>query len=29
MKKVFDMFFVHERGRMLSVYLFGQQLGSM
>lgn len=26
---VFDMFFAHERGRMLSVYLFGQQLGSM
>jgi MFS family permease len=26
---VFDMFFSHERGRMLSVYLFGQQLGSM
>jgi MFS family permease len=23
------MFFVHDRGRMLSVYLFGQQLGSM
>ncbi|KAH6680613.1 major facilitator superfamily domain-containing protein [Halenospora varia] len=26
---VFDMFFAHERGRMLSVYLFGQQLGSI
>ena len=26
---VFDMFFTHERGRMLSVYLFGQQLGSI
>ncbi|KIW79602.1 hypothetical protein Z517_06214 [Fonsecaea pedrosoi CBS 271.37] len=26
---VFDMFFVHQRGRMLSVYLFGQQLGSI
>jgi MFS family permease len=26
---IFDMFFVHDRGRMLSVYLFGQQLGSM
>ena len=26
---IFDMFFAHERGRMLSVYLFGQQLGSM
>jgi len=23
------MFFVHDRGAMLSVYLFGQQLGSM
>lgn len=23
------MFFVHERGRMISVYLFAQQLGSM
>lgn len=28
-KKIFDMFYVHDRGRMLSVYLFGQQLGSM
>lgn len=27
--QIFDMFFVHDRGRMLSVYLFGQQLGSM
>ncbi|RKU49500.1 hypothetical protein DL546_008478 [Coniochaeta pulveracea] len=26
---IFDMFFVHDRGRMLSVYLFGQQLGSI
>lgn len=26
---IFDMFFVHERGRMISVYLFAQQLGSM
>ncbi|OAQ69474.1 MFS transporter [Purpureocillium lilacinum] len=26
---IFDMFFVHERGRMLSVYLFAQQLGSI
>lgn len=26
---IFDMFFVHERGRALSVYLFGQQLGSV
>lgn len=26
---VFDMFFVHERGRGLSYYLFGQQLGSI
>ena len=26
---VFDMFFTHERGRMLAVYLFGQQLGSI
>ncbi|KAJ9143293.1 MFS general substrate transporter [Pleurostoma richardsiae] len=26
---VFDMFFVHDRGRMLAVYLFGQQLGSI
>ncbi|KAK8151985.1 major facilitator superfamily domain-containing protein [Phyllosticta citribraziliensis] len=26
---VFDMFFVHQRGRALSVYLFGQQLGSI
>jgi MFS family permease len=26
---VFDVFFAHERGRMSSVYLFGQQLGSM
>ncbi|KAF7952837.1 hypothetical protein EAE96_006062 [Botrytis aclada] len=25
----FKMFFVHERGRMLAVYLFGQQLGSI
>lgn len=25
---MFNMFFVHERGRMLAVYLFGQQLGS-
>jgi hypothetical protein len=27
--QIFDMFYVHDRGRMLSVYLFGQQLGSM
>lgn len=27
--QIFDMFFVHDRGTMLSVYLFGQQLGSM
>ncbi|KAI9835897.1 MAG: hypothetical protein M1819_001795 [Sarea resinae] len=26
---VFDMFFAHERGRMLAVYIFGQQLGSI
>ncbi|KAL0254531.1 hypothetical protein SLS55_010008 [Diplodia seriata] len=26
---VFDMFYVHERGRGLSYYLFGQQLGSI
>jgi MFS family permease len=26
---VFDMFFTHERGRALSYYLFGQQLGSI
>ncbi|KAK9769611.1 putative Major facilitator superfamily domain-containing protein [Seiridium cardinale] len=26
---IFDMFYVHDRGRMLSVYLFGQQLGSI
>ncbi|KAF7923904.1 uncharacterized protein EAE98_007722 [Botrytis deweyae] len=26
---IFNMFFVHERGRMLAVYLFGQQLGSI
>ncbi|KAH8903398.1 MFS general substrate transporter [Coniochaeta sp. PMI_546] len=26
---IFDMFFVHDRGAMLSVYLFGQQLGSI
>jgi MFS family permease len=26
---IFDMFFAHERGRMLSFYLFGQQLGSI
>ncbi|KAK8226972.1 MFS transporter [Phyllosticta capitalensis] len=26
---VFDMFFVHQRGRGLAVYLFGQQLGSI
>ncbi|CDK26270.1 unnamed protein product [Kuraishia capsulata CBS 1993] len=26
---VFDMFFVHERGTMIAVYLFGQQLGSV
>lgn len=26
---VFDMFFVHERGKGLSFYLFGQQLGSI
>lgn len=26
---VFDMFFVHERGRGLACYLFGQQLGSI
>lgn len=26
---IFDIFFVHDRGRMLAVYLFGQQLGSM
>ncbi|KAH7062595.1 major facilitator superfamily domain-containing protein [Macrophomina phaseolina] len=26
---VFDMFFVHERGRGLAYYLFGQQLGSI
>ncbi|THV49568.1 hypothetical protein BGAL_0188g00020 [Botrytis galanthina] len=25
---IFNMFFVHERGRMFAVYLFGQQLGS-
>lgn len=26
---VFDMFFAHQRGRTLSFYLFGQQLGSI
>lgn len=26
---IFDMFFTHERGKMLSFYLFGQQLGSI
>ncbi|KAK5277598.1 hypothetical protein LTR40_010199, partial [Exophiala xenobiotica] len=26
---VFDMFYAHQRGRMLSFYLFGQQLGSI
>lgn len=26
---VFDMFYTHQRGRMLSFYLFGQQLGSI
>jgi MFS family permease len=26
---VFDMFFTHQRGRALSFYLFGQQLGSI
>ncbi|KAH9819816.1 MFS general substrate transporter [Teratosphaeria destructans] len=26
---IFDMFFVHERGRALTCYLFGQQLGSI
>jgi MFS family permease len=26
---VFDMFYAHQRGRMLSYYLFGQQLGSI
>ncbi|KAI0123560.1 major facilitator superfamily domain-containing protein [Xylariales sp. AK1849] len=26
---IFDMYFAHDRGRMLSVYLFGQQLGSI
>lgn len=26
---IFDTFFAHERGRALSVYLFGQQLGSV
>lgn len=26
---IFDTFFTHERGRMLSFYLFGQQLGSI
>lgn len=26
---VFDMFYVHQRGRGLSYYLFGQQLGSI
>lgn len=26
---VFDLFFVHERGRMLAVYIFAQQLGSI
>ncbi|PSS12906.1 hypothetical protein M430DRAFT_143353 [Amorphotheca resinae ATCC 22711] len=26
---IFDQFFAHQRGRMLSVYLFGQQLGSI
>lgn len=27
--QIFDMFYVHDRGTMLSVYLFGQQLGSI
>lgn len=26
---IFDMFFAHQRGRTLSFYLFGQQLGSI
>ncbi|RWQ98656.1 putative MFS transporter [Paecilomyces variotii] len=26
---IFDMFFAHERGRMVAVYIFGQQLGSI
>ncbi|KAF2146157.1 uncharacterized protein K452DRAFT_106756 [Aplosporella prunicola CBS 121167] len=26
---IFDMFFVHQRGKALSFYLFGQQLGSI
>lgn len=26
---VMDMFYVHERGRMFTVYIFGQQLGSV
>lgn len=29
MEKIFDMFFSHERGRMLAVYIFFQQLGSI
>ncbi|KAF5252786.1 hypothetical protein FANTH_2110 [Fusarium anthophilum] len=28
-RPIFDMFFVHERGRMLSVYVFSQRLGSI
>ncbi|KZF20415.1 MFS general substrate transporter [Xylona heveae TC161] len=26
---IFDIFFAHQRGRMLAVYIFGQQLGSI
>lgn len=27
--KIFDMFFTHERGRMVAIYIFFQQLGSI
>jgi MFS family permease len=27
--QIFDMFFAHERGRMVSIYIFFQQLGSI
>lgn len=29
MRQIFDMFFAHERGRMVSIYIFFQQLGSI
>lgn len=27
--QIFDMFFTHERGRMVAIYIFFQQLGSI